>query len=105
MSLTNRISVTRGGLYGGVFLAGAYILCILLDLLIPSVGMKVGWDLLLPPLGSLSPGTFPIGVVESFLIGALLAVAIAPIYNLYFFLRDKIEEIQARRFNDRLKYF
>jgi len=105
MTWTNRISVTKGVFYAGVILSNAYILCNLLDLLFPSVSMKVAWDTFLPRLTSRMPGTFINGLVESFLSGALFMMIIAPVYNLYFVLRDRVEEFQARRYNDRLKYF
>ena len=105
MTWTNRISVTKGILYAGIVLSGTYILCNLLDLLFPNVGMKVTWETFLPRLTSRMPGTFINGLVESFLIGALFMMIIAPAYNLYFVLRDRVEEFQARRYNDRLKYY
>ena len=105
MAWTNRIRIARGAFYGGVSLSGAYFLCNLLDFLFPSVGMKVGWDTLLPFRTILGPWKFLSGLVETFLLGALFVMIIAPIYNLYFILRDKLEEFQAWRYNDRLKYF
>ncbi len=105
MTWTNRISITRGTFYAGVSLSGAYILCNLLDLLFPNVGMNIAWGTLLPRLTGLAPRTFITGFVETFLIGALFVMIIAPIYNLYFMLRDRLEEFQAWRYNDRLKYF
>ncbi|NNG47367.1 MAG: hypothetical protein HKM86_09695 [Deltaproteobacteria bacterium] len=105
MTWTNRISITWGTLFAGAFLSGTYILCIVLDLLFPSVGMRVGWDVLLPGFSRLTPITFITGLVETFLIGVTFAAIIVPIYNLYFSARDKLEEIQDLRYNDRLKYF
>lgn len=104
MTWTNQINITMGAFYAGVSLAGVYVLCNLLDLLFPSVGMIVAWKTLLPHLMSRSSGTFINGLVESFLIGAFFVMIIAPVYNLYFILRDRVEEFQARRYNDRLKY-
>jgi hypothetical protein len=83
---------------------GTYILCVVLDVLFPSVGMKVGWGALLPGFTRLAPTTFIPGLVETYLIGVLFVVTIAPIYNLYFLLKDRLEEIQALRYGDRLKY-
>jgi hypothetical protein len=105
MTWRNRIRIARGAFCGGASLSGAYILCNLIDFLFPSEGMKVGWETLLPSLRFLGPWTFLSGLVETFLLGALFVMIIAPIYNLYFILRDKLEELQARRYNDRLKYF
>lgn len=105
MAWTNRISVARGAFYGGVCLSGTYILCALLDLLFPNAGMIVGWALLLPRMTGLVPASFLTGAVGSFLIGALFLGTIAPTYNLYFILRDRIDEVRDRRYNDRLNYF
>lgn len=105
MTGTNRISITWGSFIAGASLSGAYILCVVLDRLFPSVGMRVGWSALLPGFSRLTPITFVTGLVEIFLLGVTFAAIIAPIYNLYFSARDKIEDLQASRYNDRLKYF
>jgi hypothetical protein len=104
MTEANRISLPWGTFFAGASLAGAYILCVVLDILFPSAGMKVGWGTLLPGFTRLTPTTFIPGLLETFLIGVLFAVTIIPIYNFYFSLRDRLEEIQAKRYGDRLKY-
>jgi len=43
--------------------------------------------------------------VETFIIGVTFAAIIVSIHNLYFSVRDKLEDMQASRYNDRLKYF
>jgi hypothetical protein len=105
MTGTNRIRITFGALLAGVSLSGAYLLCIVLDRPFPSVGMRLGWSVLLPGFSRITPIPFATGLVETFLLGATFAAIIAPIYNLYFSARDRIEEFQARRYNDRLKHF
>ncbi len=104
MNGTNRISLPWGAFFAGASLAGTYILCIVLDILFPSMPMKVGWSVLLPGFHRLTQTTFIPGLVETFLIGVLFAITIVPIYNFYFSLRDRLEEIQASRYGDRLKY-
>lgn len=104
MTEANRFSPPWGTFFAGAYLAGAYSLCIVLDILFPSVGMKVGWGALLPGFTRLTPTTFIPGLVETFLIGVLFAVTIVPICNFYFSPRDRLEEIQALRYGDRLKY-
>lgn len=104
MTGPNRISITWGTFFAGASLSGTYILCTVLDFLFPSVGMRVGWDVLLPGFSRLTPITFITGLVETFLIGVTFAAIIVPIYNLYFSARDKLEDMQASRYNDRLKY-
>ena len=105
MTDTNRISLPWGAFFAGTSLAVAYVLCIVLDALFPSVGMRVSWNILLPGLSRLTPITFLTGLVETFIIGVTFAAIIVPICNLYFSTRDKLEDIQATRYNDRLKYF
>ena len=36
---TNRISITRGTFFAGASLSGTYLLCVVLDFLLPSVGI------------------------------------------------------------------
>ncbi len=100
-----RIGVARGALLTATSLSGAYVLCFLFDLLDPGMAMRASWESLLPGISRFAPATFLPGLVETFLIGAALAVVGLPLYNLYFALRDKFEEIGAARYNDRLKYF
>jgi hypothetical protein len=102
---TNRISIKKGAFIAGVSLSGAYLLCVILDFFFPSMAMKVGWATLLPWLSSSAPMPIFSGLVGAFVIGVVFTSMIAPIYNFYFYLRDKLEEIQAIRYNDRLKYF
>lgn len=104
MAWTNRISITGGTFFAGASLSGAYLVCVVLDLLFPSVGMRIDWGALLPGFSRLTWMTFATGLVETFLIGATFASIIVPVYNLYFSARDKLEDMQASRYNDRLKY-
>ena len=105
MTGTNRISIPWAALYAGTSLAGTYILCIVLDILFPGMPMRIDWGVLLPGFSRLTFMTFVLGLVVSFLVGVIFTVTIAPVYNLYFLSRDKLEEIQALRYNDRLEYF
>jgi len=105
MTGTNRIRIISGAFFAGASLSGAYLLCVVLDLLFPGVGMRVGWGVLLPGFSRITPMTFVAGLLETFLLGATFAAIIAPTYNLYFFARNKLEDMQATRYNDRLKYF
>jgi len=105
MTGTNRIRIASGAFFAGASLSGAYLLCVVLDLLFPRVGMRVGWGVLLPGFSRITPIAFTAGFLETFLLGATFAAIIAPIYNLYFSARDKLEDMQAARYNDRLKHF
>jgi uncharacterized integral membrane protein len=105
MTATNRIRIKKGAFIAGVSLSGAYLLCVILDFMFPTMAMKVGWATLLPWLSWSASMPFFSGLVGAFVIGVVFTVMIASIYNFYFFLRDKLEEIQALRYNDRLKYF
>jgi 2TM family of unknown function (DUF5676) len=76
------------GLSLGVFLAVLYVLCVLFDLLLPAYAMKSARYPLLPGFTWLTPSSSLLGLVESFIWGALLGVIFVPIYN-YFIDRFK----------------
>jgi hypothetical protein len=67
----------------GVFLAVLYVLCVLFDLLLPAYAMNSAWSPLLPGFTWLSPASFLLGLVESFIWGALLGVLFVPVYNYF----------------------
>jgi len=69
------------GLALGLFLSVIYILCVAFDLLFPGMAMYVVWQKLLPGFTWLTPGSFMLGLVESFLCGVLFAIVFVPIYN------------------------
>ena len=105
MTATNRISIKKGAFIAGISLSGTYFFCVILDFLFPNMAMKVGWATLLPWFSWSAPMPFFSGLVGAFVIGVVFTAMIAPIYNFYFYLRDKLEEIQDFLFHDRLKYF
>lgn len=92
-------------LAAGIGVSGAYVACVLLDLLVPSLGMTSSRFLPIPTLPLFTPRTFPIGLAGSFLSGVFFAAVIAPLYNAYFFIRDHLEEQGAVHHGDRLRYF
>ena len=73
----------------GVLLAVIYILCVLFDLLWPVYEMRRVWSLLLPGFTWLTPSSFLLGLIESFIWGLLVGIIFVSIYN-YFF--DRFEE-------------
>jgi len=74
----------------GVFLAVLYVLCVLFDLLLPVYAMNSAWSPLLPGFTWLTPASFLLGLVESFIWGLLSGVIFVPIYN-YFIEIEKVE--------------
>lgn len=70
----------------GVFLAVLYVLCVMFDLLLPVYAMNSAWSPLLPGFTWLTPASFLLGLVESFVWGLLSGVIFVPIYN-YFLVR------------------
>jgi len=77
----------------------------LLDLLVPELGMASSRFLSVPALPPLTFRTFLAGVTGSFLSGVLFSALVVPPYNAYFRIRDRLEERGAARYGDRLRYF
>lgn len=71
----------RVGLAAGLFLSITYTLCVGFDLFFPSMAMHVVWQGLLPGFTWLTPGSFILGLLESFFYGIYFAIVFVPIYN------------------------
>jgi len=65
----------------GLFGAITFTLCILWDLALPSFSMLRVWELALPGFRGISPGSYALGLVESFLYGVYAGVVFVPLYN------------------------
>ena len=69
-------------LAGGLWLAGLYALCVLVDLLFPNaLQMYRVWDLMLIGFDWTKRGTLLLGFVEAFVYGGVSAGAFAALYN------------------------
>lgn len=69
------------GLSLGFFLSLSFVLCVVFDLIFPGMAMYESWMRLLPGFTWLSPGSFLLGMVESFGYGLYIALVFCPIYN------------------------
>jgi hypothetical protein len=66
----------------GCFLAINYVLCVSYDLLF-GAHMYRAWGDLLPGFHWLSPGSFALGLVETFAYGVFFGLVFAPLYNFF----------------------
>lgn len=67
----------------GLFSAASFVLCVLYGLVVPKTWHMVQFlEITLPGFSWLSPGTFVLGLVESFLYGAYAGLAFTSIHNL-----------------------
>lgn len=76
-----RLNVDKVGLAMGLFLSVVYSLCVAFGLLFPGMAMHSVWARLLPGFVWLTPGSFLLGLIESFLYGVFFAIIFVPIYN------------------------
>lgn len=77
-----RLDTRRLALAAGIWLAGLYTLCLLGDLLFPTiVQMYRFWELLLIGFDWTKSWTLPLGLVEAFLYGAFGGWSFAALYN------------------------
>ena len=79
---SNRIQTRRLALLAGLVLAASYALSVLGDLLFPSLFQTYRfWENVLIGVAWATPWTLPIGLIETFLIGALLIWAGMAVYQ------------------------
>lgn len=77
------ISLLAAGLATSLFLAIAFVLCVVFDLLVPSQAMHHVWLGLLPGFHWLTWGTFLLGLAESYGYGWFIALIWVPLYNVF----------------------
>lgn len=66
----------------GLFTSVSYVLCVIYGLIMPeSLHMHQFLEIVLPGFEWISFGSFPLGLVESFLWGAYIGLVFSPIYN------------------------
>ena len=67
----------------GLFLSIAFSLCVLFDLVVPSVAMNPVWLPLLPWVTWISWPGFFLGLVETFAYGWFVALIFVPLFNYF----------------------
>lgn len=77
------LSIRSVAYAAGSFLAISYVLCVLWDLLLPSVAMYRWWSPLLPGFRWLTWPAFFLGLGETFLYGVYIAVVFVPLFNFF----------------------
>lgn len=78
-----RLPILALGLSLGSFLSISFTLCVLFDLILPSMAMREAWMMFLPGFTWISWPSFLIGFVESFAYGLYVAFVFGPIFNLF----------------------
>lgn len=76
-----RLPILALGLSLGTFLSLSFTLCVLFDLITPSMAMREAWMMFLPGFTWISWPSFLIGFVESFAYGLYVAFVFGPIFN------------------------
>lgn len=71
------------GVSVGLFLSISFTLCVIYDLLFPGRVMYEAWIRLLPGFTWITPGSFFLGLIESFLYGIYVALVYVPLYNFF----------------------
>ena len=66
----------------GLFGAVSFVLCVIYGLIVPKALHSVQFlEIVLPGFQWLSPGSFVLGLAESFLWGVYVGIVFTPIYN------------------------
>jgi len=76
-----RLPVSALGWSLGLFFAITFTICVLFDLIFPSVAMNRVWLPILPWVTWITPFSFLLGLLETFLYGWFVALIFAPIFN------------------------
>ena len=78
-----RLRLAPVGMSLGLLLAISYVLCVALGLVWWDAGLHQPWLQFLPGFKWLSPGTFLLGLVESFAYGWYVALVFVPLFNFF----------------------
>lgn len=78
-----RLRLVPVGMSVGLLFAISYVLCIALGLIWWDAGLHQPWLQFLPGFTWLSPGTFLLGLVESFAYGWYVALVFVPLFNFF----------------------
>lgn len=78
-----RLRIIPVGMSVGLLFAISYVLCVALGLVWWDAGLHQPWLQFLPGFSWLSPGTFLLGLVESFAYGWYVALVFVPLFNFF----------------------
>ena len=78
-----RLRLVPVGMSVGLLFAISYVLCIALGLIWWDAGLHQPWLQFLPGFTWLSPGTFLLGLAESFAYGWYVALVFVPLFNFF----------------------
>lgn len=81
--MKTKISLAAVGHATSLFMAISFVLCVGFDLVFPSYAMYESWQGLLPGFSWLSPGSFFLGLAETYLCGWYIALIWVPLYNFF----------------------
>jgi hypothetical protein len=81
--MQGKISPRAAGLALGALFSITYVLCVLWGIALPKYVMHSVWAPLLPGFTWLSPGSFILGLVETFVYGVYGGAAFAFLYNYF----------------------
>lgn len=79
----NKLKISVVSLSLAVFFCITFILCVVFDLLFPSLAMNKAWTPYFPGFVWLNVGSFLLGLIESFIYGIYTGVVFVPIYNYF----------------------
>ena len=80
--VVSRIPIMTLGLSLSLFLGLSFVLCVLLGLVLPDLGLHQPWLQFLPGFTWLTWPSFFLGLIESFAYGWYVALIFGPLYNL-----------------------
>jgi hypothetical protein len=78
-----RLRLVPVGMSVGLLFVISYVLCVALGLVWWEGGLHQPWLQFLPGFSWLSPGTFLLGLVESFAYGWYVALVFVPLFNFF----------------------
>lgn len=78
-----RLRLVPVGMSVSLLFAISYVLCIALGVVWWDAGLHQPWLQFLPGFTWLSPGTFLLGLVESFAYGWYVALVFVPLFNFF----------------------
>jgi hypothetical protein len=78
-----RLRIMPVGMSVGLLFAISYVLCVALGLVWWDAGLHQPWLQFLPGFSWLSPGTFLLGLVESFAYGWYVALVFVSLFNFF----------------------
>ena len=78
-----RLRIVPVGMSVGLFFVISFVLCVALGLIWWGGGMHEPWLQFLPGFTWISPGSFLLGLVESFAYGWYIALVFVPLFNFF----------------------